>query len=521
LIVFAVSVICGGFLLGGISESFAADRPQWGEAWSRNNISPEVGLPDWFDPGKVSSATGEVDLGTTANVRWVARLGTVTYATPIIAEGKVFQGTNNGNPRDPRVEGDRGILMCFDEKTGEFLWQLVVSKLYEYKWADWHLCGITSPPTVENGRAYLVSNRCEVLCLDIHGLADGNAGPFLDEGRHMSPPEDPPLEPTAKDADIIWLYDMPKELGVRPHNASNCSILIDGDLLYVCTSNGVEWTHSRVDNPEAPSIIVLEKHAGRLVAVDDFGIGPDIIHGQWSSPAMGEVGGKKMIFWGGGNGFVYGFEALKPDQLANAPKPLRIRPTWYFNGHPLAQTQDHIPYDHQEQSTSFEVVANPVFYNNRVYVAVTQDAFHNMLDGWLVCLDAAGGGNITRNGLVWNYRGTRACVSTVAIADGLLYVADHAGRLHCLDAESGSVYWVHDAGGPIWASPLVADGKIYLGTGRKALWVLRAGRSLEVLHQITMPDRILCTPAAAHGTLYVATQRHLYAVAQPAVLTGR
>src|SRR5687768_5643114 len=92
---------------------FGADQPQWGEAWSRNMVSHEHGLPGSFDPkaGK--------------QIRWSAALGTETHSTPVAAAGRVYIGTNNGHPRDPKHQGDRGVLMCFDEKDGRFLWQLV------------------------------------------------------------------------------------------------------------------------------------------------------------------------------------------------------------------------------------------------------------------------------------------------------------------------------------------------------------------------------------------------------------
>ena len=95
----------------------AADRPQWGELYSRNMVSSETGLPESFDP-----ATGR-------HVRWIAEIGTETHATPIVAGGRVYIGTNNGRPRDPRHVGDRGVLMCLDERTGALLWQWVVPKI--------------------------------------------------------------------------------------------------------------------------------------------------------------------------------------------------------------------------------------------------------------------------------------------------------------------------------------------------------------------------------------------------------
>ncbi|NQU25788.1 MAG: PQQ-binding-like beta-propeller repeat protein [Candidatus Nealsonbacteria bacterium] len=488
----------------------AADRLQWGEALSRNMVSHEKGLPDGFDPGQ-RDAAGNIDVATTENVRWTARLGNTTYGSPTVAGGRVFIGTNNEMPRDPRCQGDRGVLMCFDEKTGEFLWQLVVPKFYKIKWADWRLCGVSSTPTVEGERLYLMSNRCEVMCLDVQGMANGNDGPFTDEGRHTAPADEPALKPGPKDADIVWIYDLNEELGVAPHNAANCSVLLHGDLLYVCTCNGVDWTHKFVINPKAPSVIVLNKQTGKLVARDDFGIGPDITHGQWTSPSMGEVDGKMLAFHGSGDNWLYAYEALDPKQLGDGP--VKLKNVFKFNGHPAAQTQDYPAPDHQHDSTSYEVTAMPVFHNGRVYVPFTQEPFHRMKEGWLACIDASKTGDVTRSALVWKYDALGSSASTPAIADGLVYAVDFLqGKLHCIDAETGKCYWIHDVGRNTCGSPLVADGKVYLGTGMQLFWVLAAGKELKVLNRIRMLNSINSTPTAANGVLYVATDRHLYAV---------
>jgi len=495
------------------SLTASADQPQWGELHTRNMISAEVNLPVTFKPGRRDPATDGIVLPEGAGVRWVARLGGQACGTPIVAGGRVFVGTNNDRPRDPRIEGDRGVLMCFDEQTGEFRWQLAVPKLLEVKWSDWRGIGFLSPPTVEGDRAYAVTNRCQVVALDVQGLANGNQGPFTDEGQFLVAAGEPPLATTEQCGDIIWLFDMYRQLGVEPHNGSNGSILLDGNLLYVPTSNGVEWTHSRVVNPEAPDLIVLDKQTGKLVGRDDFGIGPDITHGQWSSPALGVVNGRKLVFYGAGDGCLYAAETITDEQLAaGADLPVSLKNVFKFNGEPRAQTEDHVPRDHQHDSVSYEVTAMPVFYKDRVYCVFTQEAFHNMKDGWLVCIDATKKGDITRTGIVWSYDGLGASVSTPAIADGMVYAADFFGRMHCLDAETGEVVWVHPIDRPVWGSPLAADGKIYLGTGRETFWVFRAGRQLDVLDRIRMNDAIHTTPTAANGTLFIATGRHLYAV---------
>jgi len=482
-------------------------------------VSAETGLPDSFDPGKRAPDGRNIDASSTKNVKWVVTLGKQTHGSPVVAGGKVFVGTNNDTPRDKRIQGDRGVLMCFDEATGEFLWQLTVPKMYKIKWSDWQSIGICSSPTVEGDRLYLVSNRCEVMCLDVDGMADGNDGPYTDEGRHMVPTGEKPLVPGKKDADIIWVYDMTGELNAEPHNGSNCSILLKDDLLYVCTSNGVEWTHHHVVHPEAPSVIVLDKKTGKLLARDNFGIGPDITHGQWSSPSLGRVGDQTHLYYGAGNGYLYAFREFKRAAKPGA-EPALIENVWRVNGHPLAQTQDHVPPDHQHDSTSYQVTAIPVFCKNRVYVTFTQEPFHRMKLGWLTCLDATKTGDVTRSGIVWSYDAIGSSVSTVSISDGLLFAASFFGNVHCLDAATGKVHWVHDVGGPVWGSTLVADGKVYLGTGRQTLWVFAADKQLKVLSQIRMRDQILCTPTAANGVLYVATNRHLYAVKQETAQDG-
>src|SRR6185503_3981790 len=165
--------------------------------------SPEKGLPAKFDPGKFKSGTEEVDLKTTKNVKWVAKLGSQSYGNTTVAGGKVFVGTNNDSPRNKTQEGDRSILMVFNEKDGSLLWQLVIPKLASGKVNDWENLGLLSSPTVEGKYVYIVTSRCEVMCLDVNGLSDGNEG-MQDEAQYIAGPRKPKVQLNDKDADIVW-----------------------------------------------------------------------------------------------------------------------------------------------------------------------------------------------------------------------------------------------------------------------------------------------------------------------------
>jgi outer membrane protein assembly factor BamB len=151
-----------------------------------------------------------------------------------------------------------------------------------------------------------------------------------------------------------------------------------------------------------------------------------------------------------------------------------------------------------------EIIGTPVCINDRVYVAIGRDPEHGRGRGALHCIDATGTGDITKTGKIWTYQGLDRTLSTASVSDGLVYLSDVGGRLHCLDQGTGACHWIHDTHCEVWGSTLVADGKVYMPTS-KGLWVLAAGRELKVLGRISLGARVLASPVVANGTLYVAS----------------
>ncbi|MBN2024698.1 MAG: PQQ-binding-like beta-propeller repeat protein [Pirellulales bacterium] len=519
--------LSGVFLLLPLAAA-AGDWPQWGGTDCRNLVSDERELPDAFTPGKKTPNSSGIDLATTQNVRWVARLGSAAYGNPTVAGGRVFVGTDDqlltGDARLKRSRG--GLVQCLDEATGRLLWRLTIPERTDIP-PDAHFThqflGVCSSPTVDGDRAYVVLCDGQIACLDVRGQANGNDGPFVDEGQFMVPAGNPPVELTDEDADIIWLFDPMKEVGVVVHDAASCSAIVHGDAVYVGTSNGVEVTHKRVVAPEAPSLIVLDKRTGRLVATDGEKIGTRLFHAQWSSPSLGEVNGKTLLFFGGGDGVVYAFETLDKAE----GEPVSLKKVWSYDANPpeyKLRDGKSIPYydgDKRKPNSPnkndgtyvgpSQLIATPVFHRNRVYIASGQDPAHGRGRGMLHCIDATKTGDVTQTGCLWRYDGIERSLSTVAIADGLLYVPDLSGKLHCLDAETGARHYVFEANSETWGGPLVADGKVYLGTQR-AFFILAAGTTPNVLARVTLGSPAYSTPVAANGAVFVTSQRYLWAV---------
>lgn len=509
----------------------AGDQPQWGQAWTRNQVSAERNLPATFD----------VEAG--ANIKWRARLGTEAHSTPVIADGRVYIGTNNNEPRDPRHKGDRGVMMCFEEATGKLLWQLVVPKRSEDPYFDWPNAGMSSPVTVEGDRVYTTSNRGEVLCLDAKGLADGNDGRFRDEGWHMTPPPGahlPPkavigaeikpenlpgkvgrelMEPGPLDADIVWLFDMVTDAGIWPHDGAHSSILIRGDHLYLNTATGVDNTHKRIRTPDAPSLIVLDKKTGRLLAREREGMAPNIFHNTWSAPSMAKVDGRELIFYCGGNGIVYAFEPLDVTLARTAARPLETKDSaatlykvWQFDIDPEAPKTDVHRYNQNRREGPSNIFGLPVFHDGRLYVAGGGDIWWGKNESWLQCIDPRGEGDITGKNLIWKTPLGYHVMSTPAVVGDLVFIADSSRFIYCLDARTGAIHWKEEAKGEFWASPYVADGKMYIGSRRGDFWVFAASKEKQVLAKLDLGAPISATAIAANGTLYVATMFDLFAI---------
>ncbi|NIR50204.1 PQQ-binding-like beta-propeller repeat protein [candidate division KSB1 bacterium] len=467
-------LMAGFLVLSTIGFYALLETAMWGGSPARNMVSDETGLPAKWDP----------DSGM--NIKWTGQLGSQTYGNPVIIGGKVFVGTNNQAERNPKLKGDRGVVMAFRESDGKFLWQAAHDKLAAGRVNDWPQQGICSSPFVEGERIYYISNRAQVVCADTEGFLDGeNDGPVTDE------------EYTSDiDADFVWKYDMIDELDVFPHNLATCSPLLVGDLVFVVTGNGVDETHINIPSPSAPSFIALNKTTGELVW-EDASPGENILHGQWSNPAYDVVNGQPQVVFPGGDGWLYSMVPETGEHI------------WKFNCNP----EDAV-WELGGAGTKNNIISTPVIYDNKVYVSVGQDPEHGEGIGHLWVIDATQKGDVTESAVVWHrgYDDYNRSMSTVAIHDDILYTADLSGFVYCLNAQNGEHYWTYDAFAAIWGSPYYVDGKVYIGDEDGDVAILKAGKKKELLNEINMANAVYTTPVAKNGTLFITNQSKLFAI---------
>ncbi|XZE54309.1 PQQ-binding-like beta-propeller repeat protein [Planctomycetaceae bacterium SH139] len=625
------------------------DWPQWGGTSLRNNTPNVKDLPESWNVGKFDRRTGEWDSSKAENIKWIADLGSQTYGNPVIADGRVYVGTNNGAGHLARYpnQTDLGCLLCFDEETGELLWQHSSEKLITGRVHDWPLQGICCAPLIEGERLWFVTSRGEVRCLDTKGYYDGvddgevknEVGRVLDIAVPSKPNTDDEdtlaafeaemkayqaalagldegeltegvkqqlaergfvieggvkvnavtagkkwsvtamvdgverkmnvmvagprisffkiITPADKqEADTLWVFNMMDSLGVSQHNMASCSVTSYGDLLFVNTSNGLDETHINLPAPDAPSFICMDKNTGEVLWTN-AAPGTNILHGQWSSPAVAELGGVPQALFAGGDGWLYSFRADR----GTDGKPELL---WKFDCNPKESK-----WILGGAGTRNNLIATPTIYDDLVYIAVGQDPEHGEGIGHLWCIDPTKRGDVSpqlavklvsgdrqpiehkriqavepeqgdaaidnpNSAVVWHYsildqngdgeidfeeEMHRSC-GTCTIQDGLLYLADFSGLVHCLDAKGSPdgkpiVHFTYDMLAQSWGSALIADGKVYVGDEDGDVSVFELGaENNEPLEEINMGSSVYSTPVAANGTLYISTKDKLFAIAQ-------
>jgi HEAT repeat protein/outer membrane protein assembly factor BamB len=453
-------------------------------------VSPQVPGPSIpLQPQTTVAQTGnppvDWDITTGRNIVWSVELGNEVYGRPVVAGDVVYVGADNTRQINPAFQEDSGVLMAFRVRDGAFLWQDVAQRVVERGLREFLLPSTTSAPYVEGDRLYYVTAECQLRCLDTQGFGDGESnGPYREE--------------VFKDnaaVDIVWQLDMPA-LGVFPHEACNSDVLPLGDLLMVGTSNGQNEGHTRVPSPRAPSLIAVNKHSGEVVW-RAIGPGDRVLHGDWSSPVAANVNGRMQVLFGGGDGWLRAYDAASGHEI------------WRFDGNP----KDARWFPRPGVLSRSSIIASPVFADGRVFVAMGQSPGHGNGPSLIHAISPNGQGDVTKSGLLWTSREVGRVVGTPIVKDGLLYVGDLGGTVHCLDAATGVHLWKHETNDAIWGCLLLAGDRLYVGNAEGLMTVLRAGRRKELLAQIEMDAPLYSRPAVIGDALYLATASRLYLIA--------
>lgn len=543
------------FLILSATSLHAADWPSWGGQASRNMASEtEKGLPDWYSLGGI-----QFDPAETKNVKWFVKLGACTCGSPVVSQGRVFIGTQGASPDDD-------ILLCVDEQTGRELGRFVCRRP-PGRGERWGVC---STPTVEGDRLYLVTPYGEALCVNVASWLASKTEASADESdRHIVWKYDMVEKLRVEQdhvascsplvlGDFVYvctgngrykytkkpLYPLTPSL-IAFHKKTGQLVARDDEQIGEQLWRG-QWSSPSLAMVRGKPQILFATGNGLCYGFEPVDPKARVEPDKWTTAALRgpivyyiDVDGKDIEGLTPAQ-YAEKHHVLPPD--AKPALPLEFR---YSIHMPASTPIDSIPQARvpdvpilkkvwsfdcltpEFRNATFyvngnkgdgkvhpcDIIATPVFYRDRVYVAIGGDPQHGSKNsrGRLVCIDATKTGDVTRRGLVWSYGELNAAMTTVAIADGLLFIIDEAAVVHCLDADTGRKHWTYELKSDrslLTSALVVADGKVFVGKS-----ILAASKNLKVLGTIEGSAATSCsTPCVANGVLFTVLGKRLWAV---------
>jgi outer membrane protein assembly factor BamB len=300
------------------------------------------------------------------------------------------------------------------------------------------------------------------------------------------------------DGKLLWDRSIGEEFAAfTTHGGRTASPVIDGDLVIVnaAVSNWGEY------GARGHRFIGLDKRTGEIVYVAQPGGRP--YDTSFSMPVIATINGMRQLIVGGGDG---GIHAIKPQTGERV---------WSFVAAKRAI------------NTGVAVSGTSVF------VSHGDENIDTSVMGMIAAIDGSQTGDIKTT--KWDIRGTEFGFSSPVIVGQRLYQIDGASRLHVYDVASGKPLWDQQLGTLQKASPVYADGKLYVGTETGEFFIVRPGDTgAQVLSEVTMPistdsvggsegtpEQIVSGPAISRGRVYFVTSDAVYAFgARTARTTG-
>lgn len=421
-------------------------------------------------------------------ILWRSPIGSRS-GSPLVYGDWVLIGSNNNPPAIPAVRGDQGVLMCFDRASGD-LRGLVAHPRLSHRANDLPGLGIFCRPAAERDRCYYVSNRGELVCLDLGSFAREKGNPTL--GR------------------VLWSLDMTGQLGVFKRDANDIgnplsSPLLIGDMVYCVTGNGTLFGFAAtaappgtpyVPKPDAPSFIAVNKVTGKLMW-SSSAPGKALQYGQWGSPAHARLGKLDLVLFPGGDGWLYGFDARTGRQI------------WKVDCNDPAAT----PWLPQRRGTRTAFMTRPVIRDNIAYIATSVDLEITDVSRGIYAVEISHGGNATRKAIKWIYRDRDfgGTFGAIAMGEQTLYALGEEGLLVCLDPRTGRELWRKELGDAAkeFGSPVVVGGQLLAAAGSR-LFLFEDSRTRVQRGHYEFREEIVGSPAVVNDLVFVATRKYLY-----------
>ena len=286
-----------------------------------------------------------------------------------------------------------------------------------------------------------------------------------------------------REGKVLWERSLGEDFGLlTTHGGRTVSPLIDGDLVIV---SGVtfQWgQHAR----GAHRFIAFDKRTGDTIWVSAPGGRP--YDTTYAAPIIANVNGTRLLIQGASDGVVH------------AIKPQTGEPVWKY------------------EISKRGLNTGTVLYGNYAILTHSEENLNSNEMGMMTAVDATAKGEIKKEQVKWTTYGWQGGFSSPVLDGERLYQVDNSANIAAFDVTNGKQLWIQNLGTIQKASPVLADGKLYVGTENGKFFILKpSATGCEILDQDQLgteaqPEAIIASVAVSNGRVYLASDSNLYCI---------
>ena len=286
-----------------------------------------------------------------------------------------------------------------------------------------------------------------------------------------------------REGKVLWERSLGEDFGLlTTHGGRTVSPIIDGDLVIVSGVVFMWGTHGRGGH----RFMAFDKKTGQTAWVSSPGMRP--YDTTYAPPIIVNVNGTRLLIQGASDGLIH------------AIKPQTGEPVWR--------------YEISKRGLNTGVVV----HGTTAILTHSEENLDSSEMGRMVAVDATAKGDIKPEQVKWTNKGWQGGFSSPVIDGDRLYQIDNGANLAAFDVNTGKQLWLQNLGTIQRASPVLADGKLYVGTENGKFFILKpSATGCEVLDEdqlgtVAQPEKIIGSVAISNGRVFVVSEEGTYAI---------
>ncbi len=285
------------------------------------------------------------------------------------------------------------------------------------------------------------------------------------------------------DGKVLWDRSLTDEYGaVTTHGGRTTSPIIEGDKL-ILNSLILAWGDL---NRPGNRYFAFDKKTGQTIWISS----PQARHydTNYSTPIVATIDGTRAMIVGGTDGVYHALKVNTGEKLWSIEVSKRA------------------------------ILNSALFRDNVAYITHGEENIDTTEMGMIAAVDATKGGVLTADAFKWRTRGFLPTFASPVMDNERLYTMDNSAIIGAFDLKTGAKVWEKTLGTLQKGSPVLADGKLYVGTENGKFYILRpSATGVEVLDEDVLgtpqaPEVIVASPIVSDGRIYVTSMDAMYAI---------